>query len=99
VTHPHQVDRRQQVGGETGYDQQDGLGALVGSLKRLRMQEGSLALVTSGGRILQLFRMTGLTQVFALHSSVPDAVTAGPHWQAAIGGDTVSQWCRQNDLA
>ena len=38
-----------------------GLGALVGSLKRLRMRGGSLKLVTGGGRILQIFRITGLT--------------------------------------
>jgi len=78
-----------------------GLGALVGSLKRLRTREGSLKLVTSGGRILQVFRLTGLTRVFALHSSVPDAITADQHWQAAIAGqgDSAGQWCRKNGLA
>lgn len=78
-----------------------GLGALVGSLKRLRTREGSLKLVTSGGRILQVFRLTGLTRVFALHSSVPDAITADQHWQAAIAGqgDSTGQWCRKNGLA
>jgi anti-sigma B factor antagonist len=44
-----------------------GLGALVGSLKRLREQDGSLKLVTGAGRIPQLFRLTGLVRVFALH--------------------------------
>ena len=63
-----------------------GLGALVGSLKRLRLREGSLELVTSGGRILQIFQITGLTRAFALHSSVPDAITADQHWQATIAG-------------
>jgi anti-sigma B factor antagonist len=78
-----------------------GLGALVGSLRRLRMREGSLELVTGGGRILQIFRLTGLTRVFALHSSVPDAITADQHWQAAIAGqgDSTSEWCRKNGLA
>lgn len=77
-----------------------GLGALVGSLKRLRMREGSLKLVTGGGRILQVFRVTGLTRAFALHTSVPDAITADQHWQVIIEGqgDTTSQWCRKNGL-
>ena len=77
-----------------------GLGALVGSLKRLRMRDGSLDLVTNGGRILQVFQITGLSRAFALHSSVPDAIAADQHWQQAIvqrGGDA-SQWCRENGL-
>ena len=78
-----------------------GLGALVGSLRRLRMREGSLNLVTSGGRILQIFRLTGLTHVFALHSSVPDAITADQHWQVTVAGqgESTSEWCRKNGLA
>ena len=78
-----------------------GLGALVGSLKRLRLREGSLELVTSGGRVQQIFQITGLTRAFALHSSVPDAITADQHWQEIIAGqgDDASQWCRENGLA
>ena len=48
-----------------------GLGALVGSLKRLREQDGSLKLVTAADKILTIFRLTGLVHVFALHSSLP----------------------------
>lgn len=78
-----------------------GLGALVGSLKRLRMRGGSLKLVTGGGRILQIFRITGLTHAFALHSSVSDAITADEHWQETLAaqGDRTSEWCRKNGLA
>lgn len=78
-----------------------GLGALVGSLKRLRMREGSLKLVTNGGRTLQIFRITGLTHAFALHLSVPDAITADQHWQVTIAGqgDNASEWCRKHGLA
>lgn len=78
-----------------------GLGVLVGSLRRLRMREGSLQIVTSGGRILRIFQVTGLTHAFALHSSVPDAITADQHWQAAIAGKggSTGQWCRENGLA
>jgi len=61
-----------------------GLGALVGSLKRLRVAGGSLRLVTGPGRILTLFRITGLVNAFTLHSSVPEAITAV--WAAASAG-------------
>ena len=78
-----------------------GLGVLAGSLKRLRMLDGSLNLVTSADRILQIFQLTGLTRAFALHSSVPDAITADQHWQLTIAGqgDSTSEWCRKNGLA
>lgn len=77
-----------------------GLGALVGSLKRLRTREGSLNVVTSGGRILKLFQITGLTHAFTLHSSVPDAIAADQHWQATLTrqGDSARKWCQDNGL-
>ncbi|MGP4049222.1 STAS domain-containing protein [Streptomyces sp. 2A115] len=56
-----------------------GLGALVGSLKRLRVREGSLGLVIDSDRLLRIFRITGLIQVFPIHSSVPEAITADAH--------------------
>jgi anti-sigma B factor antagonist len=77
-----------------------GLGVLVGSLKRLRMRDGSLKLVATGGRILQVFEVTGLTHVFELCSSVPDAIAADEHWQATLTGqgDSTTEWCEKNDL-
>jgi anti-sigma B factor antagonist len=77
-----------------------GLGALVGGLKRLRIQQGSLTIVTDGGRILKLFQITGLTHAFALHSCVLDAISADQHWQAAIGseGRSAEEWCFQHEL-
>jgi anti-sigma B factor antagonist len=53
-----------------------GLGVLVGGLKRVRAHEGSLRLVCTQERILKIFRITGLTKVFPIHSSVEEAVTA-----------------------
>jgi anti-sigma B factor antagonist len=50
-----------------------GLGVLVGGLKRVRAHDGSLELVCSQERILKIFRITGLTKVFAIHSSVDEA--------------------------
>lgn len=53
-----------------------GLGVLVGGLKRVRAHEGSLGLVCDKERILKIFRITGLTKVFALYTSVEEAIQA-----------------------
>jgi anti-sigma B factor antagonist len=53
-----------------------GLGVLVGGLKRVRAHEGSLRLVCNQERILKIFRITGLTKVFPIHTSVDEAVAA-----------------------
>jgi anti-sigma B factor antagonist len=53
-----------------------GLGVLVGGLKRVRAHDGSLRLVCTQERILKIFRITGLTKVFPIHSSVQEAVSA-----------------------
>lgn len=51
-----------------------GLGVLVGGLKRVRAHEGTLQVVCSQERILKIFRITGLTKVFEIHASVPEAL-------------------------
>ena len=53
-----------------------GLGVLVGGLKRVRNHDGSLQLVCTQEKILKIFRITGLTKVFPIHSSVGDAISA-----------------------
>jgi anti-sigma B factor antagonist len=68
---------------EVSFLDSTGLGALVGSLKRLREQDGSLELVVPDGRIMTIFRVTGLDRVFALHPSFPDAID-DEYWQAAL---------------
>jgi anti-sigma B factor antagonist len=77
-----------------------GLGALVGSLKRLREQGGSLKLVTGTDRIRQLFRLTGLVRVFAVHTSIPEATAGDQHWRAALADEGLSteEWCRKHGL-
>ncbi|SEG24249.1 anti-sigma B factor antagonist [Nonomuraea solani] len=77
-----------------------GLGVLVGGLKRLRSQDGSLALVMNTDRITKIFRITGLTAVFPSHSSVQDAIKADPHWVSAAEGasGTVEEWCKGHNL-
>lgn len=77
-----------------------GLGALVGSLKRVRTRDGSLRLVTSTDRILEIFRITGLNRAFALYPSVPDAVATGEPWPEVVTreGLTVDDWCGKHGL-
>jgi anti-sigma B factor antagonist len=53
-----------------------GLGVLVGGLKRVRAHDGSLDLVCTQERILKIFRITGLTKVFGIHSTVDEAIAA-----------------------
>ncbi|SDH53472.1 anti-sigma B factor antagonist [Nonomuraea jiangxiensis] len=78
-----------------------GLGVLVGGLKRLRMQEGSLALARTTDRIQRILRITGLSAVFPGNPSVAAAIEANPHWVRTLerkaGG--VEEWCRQNSLS
>jgi len=50
-----------------------GLGVLVGGLKRVRANDGNLRIVCTQERLLKIFRITGLTKVFAIHDSVGSA--------------------------
>lgn len=61
---------------EVDFIDSTGLGVLVGGLKRVRAHEGSLRLVCTQERILKIFRITGLTKVFPIHTSVEEAVAA-----------------------
>ena len=53
-----------------------GLGVLVGGLKKVRAHDGSLELVCSQERLLKIFRITGLSKVFVIHSSAEAALAA-----------------------
>ena len=83
-----------------GFLDSAGLSGLVGSRTGLRARGGWLALVASASRILQTLRITGLSDAFALHSCVPDAITADQHWQAAVSGEggNTGEWCREHGL-
>jgi anti-sigma B factor antagonist len=78
-----------------------GLGVLVGGLKRLREDDGSLALVITTPRLLRIFQITGLTKAFAASGSVTDAITADPHWRktAETQAGSAREWCRQHGLS
>jgi anti-sigma B factor antagonist len=54
-----------------------GLGVLVAGLNRAKEVGGVLSLVCPQERVLKLFRITGLDEVFTVHSTVDDAL-AGP---------------------
>ena len=84
----------------TGFLDSAGLGALVGSRKELRAHGGSLTLVASTDRVLQTLRIAGLSDAFAVYSSVLHAITADQHWQAAASGegDSTAGWCRKRGL-
>ena len=62
-----------------------GLGVLVGGLKRVRAHDGWIDLVCTQGRILRIFRITGLSRVFNIYDSVVDAIAA--HAAPAADGD------------
>jgi anti-sigma B factor antagonist len=78
-----------------------GLGVLVGGLKRVREDGGSLALVVGAPRILRVFQITGLTKAFAVWPSVTEAISADPHWQKTVEtqAGSVDEWCRQQGLS
>jgi anti-sigma B factor antagonist len=46
-----------------------GLGVLIAAAKRLRACEGTLALSALPERLMKIFRITGLTRVFAFHDT------------------------------
>ena len=50
-----------------------GLGVLVGRLKLVRGQNGTLRIVSSQDRILKVFKITGLDKVFHIYDSVDKA--------------------------
>ncbi|GAA2081486.1 anti-sigma factor antagonist BldG [Aeromicrobium halocynthiae] len=60
-----------------------GLGVLVGALKRVRADGGSLDIVCTNARLLKIFEITGLDKVFGLHESVEAARLATGQEDAA----------------
>src|SRR5205809_5392402 len=61
---------------EVGFLDSTGLGVLVGGLRRVRAHDGSLDLVCTRERILRIFRVTGLTEVFGIYQTVDQAIAA-----------------------
>lgn len=61
---------------EVSFMDSTGLGLLVGTLKRVRLAGGRLVLVVPSEKLLKVFRITGLTQVFTIHGTLDAALTA-----------------------
>jgi anti-sigma B factor antagonist len=61
---------------KVGFLDSTGLGVLVGGLRRVRAHDGSLDLVCTQQRILKIFRVTGLTEVFGIYQTVDQAIAA-----------------------
>ena len=73
---------------KVGFLDSTGLGVLVGGLRRVRAHDGSLDLVCTQQRILKIFRITGLTEVFGIYETVDQAIAArtGPPVRNASPG-------------
>ena len=61
---------------KVGFPDSTGLGVLVGGLKRVRAHDGWLDLVCTQARIMKIFRITGLTEVFGIYETVDQAIAA-----------------------
>ena len=53
-----------------------GLGVLIGGLKRARERDGDLRLICDSPRILRIFEITGITNIFDIHRSEAYALDA-----------------------
>ena len=63
---------------EVSFMDSTGLGLLVGTLKRVRTAGGRLQLVIDSERLLIVFRITALEQVFTIRPSLDDALAEEP---------------------
>jgi len=55
-----------------------GLGVLVGAVRRARAEDGDLRIVCTNSRLLRIFGITGLDEVFTIDASVDGAISAAP---------------------
>ncbi|MFA4996045.1 MAG: STAS domain-containing protein [Patescibacteria group bacterium] len=53
-----------------------GLGVMLSSLRRIREQDGNLALACSSPRILNVFNYTDLNKTFDIYATVEEAVAS-----------------------
>ena len=59
-----------------GFLDSTGLGVLVGALKKVRGFGGRLLLVINQEKVMKVFRITALTQVFVIHATLEGALSA-----------------------
>ena len=53
-----------------------GLGILIGGVKRMKEQEGSLKLIGPSARITRIFEITGLNRIFDVYADEQSALSA-----------------------
>lgn len=63
---------------KVGFLDSTGIGVLVSGLRRVGEHEGTLRLVCSQEHVLKILRITGLTTVFPIDSTVEEALAAQP---------------------
>jgi anti-sigma B factor antagonist len=63
---------------EVAFIDSTGLGVLIGAAKRLHSADGALAIVCPHEKIRRIFQITGLDQVFAMHTSRDEALSTVP---------------------
>ena len=60
---------------KVGFVDSAGMGVLVGALSRVQAHDGSLDLVCTRERVLNIFKITGLTKIFDIYETVNQAIT------------------------
>ncbi len=53
-----------------------GLGVLIGGLRRVNESGGEMRIVVTDPRVLKIFEITGLTELFSIRSSLAEATSA-----------------------
>jgi anti-sigma B factor antagonist len=53
-----------------------GLGVLIGGLRRVNEAGGEMKIVVADPRVLKIFEITGLTELFSIHPSLAEATSA-----------------------
>ena len=61
---------------EVDFIDSTGLGVLVGAVRRARGADGDVRLVCTNSRLLKVFEVTGLDEVFVIAGSAADAAAA-----------------------
>jgi len=56
------------------YIDSTGLGVLIGALKKVREQNGSISLICTNPQIKKIFNITGLVKIFGIFKSEEDAI-------------------------
>ena len=56
------------------YIDSTGLGVLIGALKKVRENEGSINLICTNPQIKKIFNITGLVKIFGIHKNEEEAL-------------------------